>query len=108
MLHSLEMAISPLFTLDEKPAMQLYETEHFRQHDSFLLVSEHGLLLRDDHVLRYEWNLINYLGHAIVIPFSLDKAMTCHMGGISTICHKKIRNIMVTRLTEICHNVAHE
>ena len=58
---------------------------------------------------RYGWNLSN-------IPptcncgtsFSVDHAMTCHMGGISTIRHNEICDITATMLTEICHNFSTE
>ena len=41
-------------------------------------------------------------------PFSVDHAMICHKGGIPTIHHNEIRDIITTLLTEICHNVATE
>ena len=40
--------------------------------------------------------------------FSVDHAMTCHMGGFPTICHNEICNITASLLTGTCHNVATE
>ena len=40
--------------------------------------------------------------------FTVDHAMTCHLGGFPTIQHNEIRDITATLLTEVCHNVATE
>ena len=40
--------------------------------------------------------------------FSVDNAMTCHMGDFPTIRHNEICDITATLLTEICHNVTTE
>ena len=78
-----------------------------------LPVAEHGFLLhkrefRDVLCLRYGWNLSNIPRSCNCgTPFTVDHAMTCHMGGIPTIRHE-IRDITATLLTEICHNVATE
>ena len=37
--------------------------------------------------------------------FTVDHAMTCHMGGFPIIQHNDIRDITATLLTEVCHNV---
>ncbi len=83
-----------------------------------LPVAEHGFLLhkgefRDALCLRYGWNLSNTPRSCNCgTSFSVDHAMTCHMGGIPTIRHNfsgdEIRDITATLLTEICHNVATE
>ena len=78
-----------------------------------LPVAEHGFLLhrefRDALCLRYGWNLRNTpISCNCGTPFSVDHAMTCHMGGIPTILHNEIRDITATLLTDICHNVATE
>ena len=79
-----------------------------------LPVAEHGFLLhkgefRDALCLRYGWNLRNTpISCNCGSPFSVDHAMTCHMGGIPTIRHNEIQDITATRLTDICHNVATE
>ena len=46
--------------------------------------------------------------HAIVAPLLGGSCYTCHMGGIPTIRHNKIRDITATLLTDIYHNVATE
>ena len=59
--------------------------------------------------LRYGWNLRSTPTLCNCgTSFSVDHAMTCHMGGIPTIRHNEIRDITATLLTEICHNVAIE
>ena len=81
---------------------------------SVLPLEEYGFYLhkgefRDALCLRYGWQLSN-------IPqtckcgtrFTVDHAMTCHMGGFPTIRHNDIRDITATLLTEVCHNVATE
>ena len=79
-----------------------------------LPVAEHGFLLhkgefRDAICLRYGWNLNNTPQSCNCgTSFSVDHAMTCHMGGIPTIRHNEIRDITATLLTEVCHNVATE
>ena len=79
-----------------------------------LPVTEHGFFLhkgefRDALCLRYGWNLSNTPPSCSCgTSFSVDHAMTCHMGGIPTIRHNEIRDITATLLTEICHNVATE
>ena len=79
-----------------------------------LLVTEHGFLLhkgefRDALCLRCGWNHRNTpISCNCGTPFSVDHAMTCHMGGIPTIRHNEIRDIAATLLTDICHNVATE
>ena len=79
-----------------------------------LPVAEHGFLLhkgefRDALCLRYGWNLSNTpRSYNCGTSFSVDHAMTCHMGGLPTIRHNEIRDITATLLTEICHNVATE
>ncbi len=79
-----------------------------------LPVAEHGFLLhkgefRDALCLRYGWNLSNTPPTCNCgASFSVDHAMTCHMGGIPTIRHNEIRDITATMLTEVCHNVSTE
>ena len=79
-----------------------------------LPVVEHGFLLhkgefRDALSMRYGWNLNNTPRSCNCgTSFSLDHAMTCHMGSIPTIRHNEIRDITATLLTKICHNVATE
>ena len=64
---------------------------------------------RDALCLRYGWNLRNTpISCNCGTPFSVDHAMTCHMGGIPTIRYNEIRDITSTLLTDICHNVATE
>ena len=77
-------------------------------------MTEHGFLLhkgefRDALCLRCGWNHRNTpISCNCGTPFSVDHAMTCHMGGIPTIRHNEIRDIAATLLTDICHNVATE
>ena len=73
-----------------------------------LIVAEHGFFLhkgkfQDALCLRYGWNLSNTLFMQMWHLF-----LTCHRGGLPTICHNEIRDITATLLTEICHNVATE
>ena len=79
-----------------------------------LPMTEHGFLLhkgefRDALCLRYGWNL-SHLPRSCTcgMPFSVDHAMICPLGGIPTIRHNEIRDITATLLTETCHNVATE
>ena len=79
-----------------------------------LPMAEHGFLLHkgefcDAVCLRYGWNLSNIPRSCNCgIPFSIDHAMICHMGGIPTIRHNEICDMTANLLTEICHNVATE
>ena len=81
---------------------------------SAISLAEHGFHgfqgeFRDALHLCYGWNLPN-------IPqscncgtnFSVNHAMTCHMGGLPTIRHNETRDLTASLLTEVCHNVAVE
>ena len=81
-----------------------------------LPIAKHGFQLHkgkfsDALCLRYGWNLHvsnTPLSRDCGTSFSVDHVMTCHLGGIPTNWHYEIRDITVTVLTEICHNVAIE
>ena len=38
--------------------------------------------------------------------FSVDHAMICPFGGFPIMCHKEVRVLTATLLTEVCRNVA--
>ena len=64
---------------------------------------------RDALCLRYDWSLTNVPQHCNCGKlFSVDHAMTCHLGGFLTVRHNDIRDIIASLLTEVCHNVATE
>ena len=75
---------------------------------------EHGFLLnksefRDAICLRYGWSVSNLPQQCNCgTVFSVDNAMTCHLGGILTIRHNEIRDLTATLVTEVCHNVSTE
>ena len=101
-------------TLGLKRSVELAKEKGASSWLSVLPLEEHGFYLhkgefRDALCLRYGWQLNN-------IPrtckcgtqFTVDHAMTCHLGGFPTIRHNEIRDITATLLTEVCHNVATE
>ncbi|KAL5489466.1 hypothetical protein EMCRGX_G018560 [Ephydatia muelleri] len=64
---------------------------------------------RDALCLRYDWSLPNVPQHCSCGKhFSVDHAMTCHLGGFLTVRHNDIRDFTASLLTEVCHNVATE
>ena len=79
-----------------------------------LPLKEHGFHLhkgefRDAISLRYGWSLCHTPQQCSCgTTFSVDHAMTCHMGGLPTIRHNEIRDLTVSLVTEVCHNVAIE
>ena len=81
---------------------------------SVLPLEEHGFYLhkgefKDALCLRYGWNLVNTPQRCnCSTQFTVDHAMTCHMGGFPTIRHNEIRDITAFLLTEVCHNVCTE
>ena len=53
--------------------------------------------------IRYGWALKNTPRHCICGKmFTVDHAMTCHHGGLPTIRHNAIRDIMANLLSEVC------
>eukprot|EP00731_Ephydatia_muelleri_P016081 Em0009g505a len=81
---------------------------------SALPIADHGFHLnkgefRDALCLRYDWSLPNVPQHCSCgKQFSVDHAMTCHLGGYLTVRHNDIRDFTASLLTEVCHNVATE
>ena len=79
-----------------------------------LPLKEHGFHFhkgefRDAISLRYGWSLSHTPQQCSCgTTFSVDHAMTCHMGGIPTIRHNEIRDLTASLVTEVCHNVATE
>ena len=75
---------------------------------------EHGFHLhkgefRDALSLCYGWKLNNVPRSCNCgAPFTVNHAMTCHMGGFPTLRHNEIRDITASLLTEVCNNVATE
>ena len=73
------------------------------EHDFHLHKGE----FRDALHLRYNWQLSNTPKMCNCgTQFSVNHAMTCHMGGFPTIRHNETRDITAFLLTETCHNVA--
>ena len=59
--------------------------------------------------IRYGWALKNTPRHCICGKmFTVDRAMTCHHGGLPTIRHNAIRDITENLLSEVCHDVEKE
>ena len=81
---------------------------------SALPIADHGFHLnkrefRDALCLRYDWSLPNVPQHCSCGKhFSVDHAMTCHLGGFLTVRHNDIRDFTASLLMEVCHNVATE
>ena len=81
---------------------------------SALPIADHGFHLnkgefRDALCLRYDWTLTNVPQHCSCgKQFSVDHAMTCHLGGFLTVRHNDIRDLTASLLTEVCYNVATE
>ena len=76
-------------------------------------IADHGFHLnkeefRDALCLRYDWSLTYVPQHCNCGKlFSVDHAMTCHLGGFLTVRHNDMRD-NASLLTEVCHNVATE
>ncbi len=81
---------------------------------SVIPLRDHGFDLskssfRDALCLRYGWELPNtpslcVCGHA----FTTDHALSCPTGGLPTLRHNEIRDLLATRLSEVCVDVATE
>ena len=77
-------------------------------------IQEYGFAIhkgdfRDAICLRYGWQP-GLLPSSCVCgqSFTVEHAMNCHCGGFPSICHKELRDIPVSLLTELCHAVGTE
>ena len=75
---------------------------------------EHGFLLSkrdftDAIALHYGWPLKDTPTKCPCgASFSVDHAMVCSLGGLPTVRHNEVRDLVGTLLTEVCHSVALE
>ena len=59
--------------------------------------------------MRYGWELARVPSHCVCgASFSVDHAMICRHGGLTFICHNELRDLTVSWLHEVCHDVAVE
>ena len=57
----------------------------------------------------YGWELARFPSHYVYgASFSVDHAMIYRHGGLTFICHTKLRNLTASWLHEVCHDVAVE
>jgi len=76
---------------------------------STLPLMERGFVLHksafhDALALRYSWPLGRVPLHcACGTHFSVDHALSCPKGGLPTLRHNEIRDLIATLLTEVCH-----
>ena len=46
--------------------------------------------------------------HVSAVRTTINHALSCPCGAFPTLCHKEIRNLTGTLLTEVCHDVSLE
>ena len=114
---SLEQKADGIYKLLPPSLQHCFDQAHEKGSSSWLSalpIADHGFHLnkgefRDTSCLRYDWSLTNVPQHCNCgKQFSVDHAMTCHLGGFLTVRHNDISDITASLLTEVCHNVATE
>ena len=77
-------------------------------------IEEYGFALhkgdfRNALCLRYGWQLTNVPSRCTCdVPFSVDHALCCSMGGFPTIRHNEIRDLTANDISEACYDVCIE
>ena len=111
--HAIHECLLPALT--GHPSCSVFDQAFEKDSSSWLSaisIADHGFQLkkeefRDALCLRYDWSLPNVPQYcSCEKQFSVNHAMTCHLGGFLCVRHNDIRDFTASLLMDVCHNVA--